>query len=193
MDFNEAVKQRKSVRSFLKKRASWKDAIDAIDAALQGPFAGNNTNMRFIIVEDREMLQDLASLAEQLWMAEASLFIIVVSDDIHLENMYGERGRVYSRQQAGAVIQTILLSLTNTGLSGCWVGSYPDELIKEKLKIPQHMQIEAIIPVGYELPQKGSAGRKKRSLETTVHWERWGNKRRPTIFEEDKEDYRPPS
>ncbi len=193
MDFNEVVKQRTSVRSFLKKRASWKDVLYAIDAALQGPFAGNHTNIRFIIVEDKEMIRTLASLAEQLWTAEASLFIIVVSDDIHLENMYGERGRVYSRQQAGAVIQTILLSLVHSGLSGCWVGAYPDELVKEKLKIPQHMQVEAIIPVGYELVQKGSAVRKKRSLEATVHWERWGNKRRPTIFEEDREDYRPPS
>ena len=106
---------------------------------------------------------------------------MVCSDDTHLENLYGERGRVYSRQQAGAAIQTFLLKLVDLGLSACWVGSYSDKLIRELLKIPEDIQVEAIIPVGYE---KGRIGRrKKKELENSLRWELWNVKRRLTRFD----------
>ena len=96
--------------------------------------------------------------------------------------MYNERGRVYSRQQAGAAINTILLKLVDLGLSACWVGAYSDEIIKQLLKIPEHMQIEAIIPVGYS----SGKNKKKRkiSLTAALNWEQYDIKRRPTLTEE---------
>ena len=119
--------------------------------------------------------------------------IVVCSDDTHLEDLYGERGRIYSRQQAGAAIQTLLLALTDLGISSCWVGAYTDEFVKQKLKIPQHINIEAIIPVGYEKKMPGDEKKKKKELESVLYWEEWKNSRRATLFEESKEDYNPPS
>src|SRR3989338_8403061 len=130
MEFSKVVKKRKSVNAFSGKKASWKDVLEAIDDAIQGPFAGNHNNMRFLIVEDSEMIKELAGLCEQNWISESGLLVVVCSDDTHLENIYGERGGIYSRQQAGAAIQTLLLKLVDLGLSACWVGAYSDKDIK---------------------------------------------------------------
>lgn len=189
MNIDALAKKRKSVRSFKSKKVSWKQILDAIDTALQGPFAGNHNNLNFLIIESKETIKQVASFCDQSWVVEASSLVLVLSDDTHLENIYGERGRVYSRQQAGAAIQTMLLKLTEIGLGSCWVGAYTDELIKQKLKIPQHIQIEAIIPVGYSNDKEGK--KPKRSLETVLSWEKWGQNRRPTKHEEPEEDYRP--
>ena len=182
MRFDELVKERKSVRSFKPKKVAFGDILEAIDSALQGPFAGNLNNMKFIVVEDEKTVLQLAKLANQTWINEAPSLIVVCSDDTHLLNQYGERGRDYARQQAGAVIQTILLKLTELGLGSCWVGSLPYEIAKEVLKIPDQIHIEAIIPVGYE---KGKAKKpRKHTLETVLKWENWTTLKRPTVFKE---------
>jgi nitroreductase len=189
MEFEKVARKRKSVRNFKPKAPSWKDVLYAIDLANQGPFAGNQNNLRYLIVEDIQMIKSIASLCEQTWIANAKMLIVVCSDDTYLENLYGERGRVYSRQQAGAAIQTLMLALTEKGIDSCWVGSYSDELVREKLKIPQHIQIEAIVPAGFELGKEKKPT--KKSLEKSLFWENWGNDKRPSLFEARKEDYAP--
>ena len=183
MEFDSVMAKRSSVRSFKSKRVSWKDILEAIDSALQGPFAGNQTNLQFIIVEDPKKIEKIASNCQQTWINESNILIVVCSNDTHLENQYGERGRVYSRQQAGAAIQTLLLKLVDLGLAGCWVGAYSDEQLKQMLEIPQQIQIEAIIPIGYDNSPK--AGKKKKSLENAIYWEMWKKENRTLpIFKE---------
>ena len=189
MEFDYLVKTRKSVRSFKSKKASWKDVLEAIDSANQGPFAGNHNNLRFLIVEDRKIINELAGFCEQEWISEAGILVVVCSDDAHVENTYGERGRVYSRQQAGAAIQSLMLKLADIGIGSCWVGAYSDNDVRDKLKIPQNIQVEAIIPIGFE--KEKTKKKDKRALENVLYWEKWGQNRRPSLFEEEKEDYRP--
>src|SRR3989344_2369796 len=182
MEFDELVRKRRSVRSFKKEKASWKDVLNAIDAAIQGPFAGNHNNLKFLIVEDKKKIIDIADFCEQDWVSEAGILVLVCSDDSHLENTYGDRGRVYSRQEAGAAIYALMLKLADAGLGTCWVGSYNDGAIRDRLKIPHHVQIEAVIPVGFENDKKDKEAKKK--LENVLNWEEWGKSKRPTPFEE---------
>jgi nitroreductase len=186
MEFDSVIRKRRSVKSFSKKKPSWKAILDAIEATIQNPFAGNQNNIRFLIIEDKDTIKNLSKLAEQTWISESSILVLVCSDDTHLENMYGERGRIYSRQQSGAAIQTFLLKIVDLGLSACWVGAYTDETVKQKLSIPQHIQIEAMIPIGFSSHQQKRRPRKK-DLENLISWESWKNSSRPTLFKEQKD------
>jgi nitroreductase len=186
MDFDTVINKRISIRSFKKKKVNFRDVLDAIDAANQSPFAGNQNNLTYLIIESPGSIKNLAKISEQTWLNEAGVVILVLSNDTNLENMYGDRGRIYSRQQAGAAIQTILLKLVDLGLSGCWVGAYTDETIKQVFDIPQHIQIEAIIPIGYALPTPKKR-RYKKDLEKVIFWEAWDVPVRPTIFSEGKD------
>jgi len=173
MDFDTVIKKRKSVRSFKPRSASWKSVLEAIDSAIQGPFAGNHNNLKFLVVENPETIAELAKHAKQPWIKESGICVVVCSDDTHLENMYGERGRLYSKQQAGAAIQIFLLKLVDLGLSGCWVGAYSDEFIRNAINVPGHIQIEAIIPIGYGKAEKAPKTRRKTELEHSIYWESW--------------------
>ena len=187
MEFDSVIRKRKSVRSFLSKRPSWKAILEAVESANQCSFAGNNNNLKFLVIEEKEKINKISKIAEQAWISESSILVLVCSDETNLENIYGERGRVYSRQQAGAAIQTFLLKIVDLGLSACWVGAYSDEILKEVLEIPQHIQIEAIIPVGYE-NKKAIAGKtRKKELENAVYWEKWENDKKPSLFKEPKD------
>jgi nitroreductase len=185
MEFDTVIKKRASVRSFKSKVAPWDKVLDAIDAANQGPFAGNHNNLKFLIIEDQEKINKIAELSDQLWINDSGLLVLVCSEEKELENKYEERGRIYSRQQAGAAIVTFLLKIVDLGLSACWIGAYDDEKIKHLLQIPKGTNIEAIIPVGYE--KEKTPKKKKRNLETTIYWETWFNSKRPDLFTEKKD------
>jgi nitroreductase len=182
MELAQAINKRKSTRSFKKKSTDWRDILEAIDSANQAPFAGNQNHLKFIIVQNKNTIKELAKHSSQTWIAESQLLIIVCSDDSHLEEHYGERGRIYGKQQAGAAIENLLLRLTDLGISSCWVGAFTDELVRNCLKIPSHIQVEAIIPTGYA--QSSEPKKKKKSLEDTIYWEKWDSSRKPTIFKE---------
>lgn len=188
MEFNSVLKKRKSVRSFKDKEVSWKKAIEIIDAATLVPQSGNKNPFKYIIIQNPKTIVKLADLADQLWISEAPLVIVMTSDDSILEKLFGQRGRVYSRQQAGAAIQNMLLKITDLDLSGCWIGAYNDSKVRELLKVPKTSQIEAIIPVGYEKPKK-SASRKKKTRELTsfLRWEDYNTSKKqflkePSVF-----------
>lgn len=183
MEFENIVKKRHSARDLAPKASAWKDVVDAIDCAIQGPFAGNVNNLKFVIIENPETIKKIAKHCKQLWISQAGLLLIVCSDDTHIVNMYGERGRVYGKQEAGAAIMTIIFRLTELGLASCWVGAFTDEMIKSSLKIPAHMEVEAIIPIGKEIPSKAKRIKKKTNLVTVLNWEKWGKLKRPTAFE----------
>lgn len=182
MEFDEAVEKRFSCRVFKNKKASWKDVLLAIDAANQGPFAGNHNHLHYIIVEDERNIAEIAKHADQHWIAQAGILVVVMSDDKHLEDLYGLRGRVYSRQQSGAAISTMLLKLADLGLASCWVGAYSDEKIKNVLRMPHNFQVEAIIPVGYAAEKH--IRRRKKPLENTLYWEYWDKWKRPHPIKE---------
>jgi len=182
MKFDEIIKERRSVRSFKSKKVDFGDLLAAIDSAIQGPFAGNLNNLKFLIIENEKTIKEISKLASQTWINESPALIVVCSDETHLINQYMERGKDYSRQQAGAVIETIMLKLTELGLGSCWVGAFKYEIMKQILKIPDHIHIEAVIPVGYE---KGKAKKaRKQELETVLRWENWNVYKRPTFSKE---------
>ncbi len=187
MEFDKVIEKRQSTRAFSSKKASWKEMVNAVEAVRQGPWADNTCSCKFLIIEEPKTIAQLATLADQSWIADATGMIIVCNKESSLEKMHGERGRIYARQQAGAAINTLLLKLTDLGLQSCWVGSYEDTHIRKLLDIPGDITIEALIPVGYasSSPKNKDKPRKK-PLETILNWEKWGESARPALWREDK-------
>jgi len=186
MEFDSVVRRRKSVRKFQRNKISFRFLMDAVDSANQGPFSGNHNHLKYLIVEDKEKIKEIAEACEQDWIEEAPALVLVCSDDSHLEGLYGVRGRVYSRQSAGAAIYGLMLKLSDIGIGSCWVGAYSDEKIRRIFDIPKDFQVEAIVPIGFS--DDGAGKEKKKSLERSIYWEKWKNTRKPSRFEEREKD-----
>ncbi len=188
MEFDRVVRIRKSVRKFKDKSVSFRDFLSAIDLANHGPFPQNHNHLKYLIVENKDKKKEIASICEQDWISSAPVLIVVCSDDVHLEKIYDLRGRIYSRQTAGAAIYAMMLKLADLGIGSCWVGSYSDKELRKSLSIPDGVQIEAVVPIGFseDITRKPT----KKSLDNSLFWEKWGMARRPSAFEESLEDYK---
>lgn len=175
----EAVDKRTSIRKFKDKKVNFSDVLEAIDAALKTPLAGNISTLKFVIITDPDTKEKIAEYADQLWLADADTLVVVCSKMEQLERMYKERARDYAKQQVGAAIQNFLLRITELGLASCWVGAYLDHEIKNVLTIPGEIVIEAILPVGH--PDEKPKPKKKISLEHAIYWDKWKQSKKPTL------------
>lgn len=175
MDLNKAIKERHSVKNFkLTKKVDWKDVIKSVDAANYAPLAGNIQTLRFILVSDRKKIQALAVPCQQSFVAKADYIVVVCSELAQIKRAYKERAEKYSKQQAGAAIENFLLEITNLELGCCWVGAFDDEEVKRILEIPDDVEVEALLPVGYEIG-KGKQN-KKTDLDNVLFFDKWKNK-----------------
>ena len=179
MKLTEAINKRASIRKFKDKKVKFGDVLEAIDAAIKTPLAGNISTLKFVIVTDPDAKQRIAEYADQLWLTDADTLVVVCSEMKSLTNVYGEHANGYAKQQVGAAIQNFLLRITDLGLASCWIGSYLDYEVKNVLKIPADVSVEAILPVGY--PDEKSKPKKKVSLEHTLYWDKWKQGKKPSI------------
>jgi len=151
MKVDDAIKSRKSVRTFKNNKPDWRDIIDCIDAMRFAPTAGKNFTLKIILVSDKSKIQKIAKAAEQDFVATGHYVVVVCSDPTRISNLYGKRAEIYLRQQAGAAIENFLLAIHDRGLATCWVGHFDEDQIKLALKIPDKIVVEAVFPIGYEL------------------------------------------
>ncbi len=180
MDLDKAIQGRKSIKHFADKKPSWKDIVECIDATRFSPMAGNLFPLRFILVSDKEKIQKLADAAQQPFITEAQYVVVVCSDGKMVLNAYEERAEKFCRQEAGSAIQNFLLKLEEKALKTCWVGYFVDYLIKEALKIPKDVEVEAIFPIGYESKKPGTtpkAAKRKMDLDNVLYFDTYKNKR----------------
>lgn len=175
MDLDKTIQSRMSVRKFKDKKPNWREIIECIDSARFAPMAGNIFSLRFILVKDKETIQKLADAAQQLFIAKAHYVVVVCSNPSMTMNAYEERGKMYLRQQAGSAIQNFLLKLEEKKLSTCWVGAFVDELVKEALKIPEDIDVEAIFPIGYKF--ENQKPKNKIDLDRIIYFDEYKNKK----------------
>ncbi len=154
MELDKAIQSRKSVRKFSNKKPDWRKIIECINAARYAPMAGNNYTVKFIIVDDKEKIKKLAKAAQQNFIAQAHYVVVACSNPSRTINSYGEKGKTYTRQQAGAAIQNFLLKIQEAKLSSCWVGHFVESQVKRALSIPKEVNVEALFPIGYEFEKK---------------------------------------
>ncbi len=182
MQLVDAIKSRKSVKNFDGKVPNWKKVIQAIDVARHAPMAGNIFSVKFTIVEDRAKIEKIAGACQQSFIAKAGALIVVTSNREKVRKMFDANEKGFAQQQAGAVIQNLLLALTEKGIESCWVGFFDEGGIKEAVKVPHSEDLEAVIPIGFaakvNIPKK-----QKADLENIVYFEKFGSrKKEPPII-----------
>lgn len=176
MELDKAIKSRHSVRKFSSKKPDWRDIIEAIDAARYSPMAGGNYTVKFILIDNPESIKRIKEACQQDFVAQAHYIVVACSSLSRTINAYGEKGKTYAKQQAGAAIQNFFLKITESGLATCWVGHFVEDQIKSALKIPEEINVEAVLPVGFEYKKKKLL-KAKTDLDNILYFNEWKQKR----------------
>lgn len=150
MKILDAVKERRSIRNFLKKEISQAIIDNLKEALIWAPSAGNLQARKFYFVFDKRIKEKLASAAlNQSFIAKAPLTIVACTDS-QIRLHYKERGvNLYAIQDVAASIMGMMLVAHETGLGSVWIGAFDEIEVSKILNLPGDLRPIAIVPVGY--------------------------------------------
>lgn len=168
MDILKAVKERRSIRNFQKKKIPDHLVEILIEALIWAPSAGNLQSRKFYFVTNEQIKRALAHAAlGQNFIAEAPLVIVGCADS-RIASKYGERGvSLYALQDVALSIMGMMLVAHEHGLGSTWVGAFREGDVIKLLRLPKHLRPVAIVPVGYpsSIPSPPPRVSKKEAVE----------------------------
>ena len=166
MSIDEAIKGRRSVRTYKSDEISEDLIRDIIEAATFAPSAKNGQQWRFTVLtgESKDKFTDMyrielgklsvdlgSSYGSCTMMEEAPVVIVVWNTN--------ERGWTTEVHSVSAAIQNLLLKAHSLGLGTCWIGDifYTYEAIMDYFRKP--WKLLAAITVGWTDVTPGSRSR----------------------------------
>jgi nitroreductase len=176
VDFEKVVKKRWMCREYLDRDVPQEKVDRILDFASRYPSAGHTEPQEFIVVRDQRVKEDLAHAAlDQMYLAQAPMVIVVVSDTRRSARRYGERGiNLYSIIDGSFAAMLILLTVVDESLGAGFVGAFHDQEVQDVLGLPQEVRPIGIISIGY-CAEEGPRKLPRRSKGQIIHRDRYGS------------------
>ena len=175
--FISLIETRRSIRKFLKRGIEDQKINVLVQAALLAPSSRGSQPWELILVTEKKLLAALSQAKKHgsAFLRNAPLGIVLCGDpdqsDVWIED-------------CSIASTLILLAAQSLGLGACWIqirGRMHDEVetaqayVSRLLGIPEKLELEAIIAVGYPDENKPAHSRHQLSYEN-VHLNRYGER-----------------
>jgi nitroreductase len=170
-DFFDIMKNRSSVRIFNEYRLSSDEIEILLKCAMSAPSACDKRPWEFIVVTDRQKLNDLAcALPYAKMTAQAALSIIICAVPARAHE--GKEG--YAIIDASIACEHILLAVEALDLGCVWTALYPNRdreaIARDILGIPFDIIPLALVPIGKPRIKPKA---KEKYNGANIHRERW--------------------
>ncbi|MBM3749189.1 MAG: nitroreductase family protein [Acidobacteria bacterium] len=161
MEALEAIRKRRSVRSYTGAPIPKEDLETIVDAGRLAASGSNKQPWEFIVVTERGMINQLKVASP--WMDKAGAIIAVVMDPVSR----------WWLEDGAAAVENMLIAATALGYGSCWLEGYTlprEEEFKALLGIPKAKRLLTLVPIGVpaEWPTKA-----KKPLAEVLHWEKY--------------------
>lgn len=163
----ETILSRKSVRKYTARPVERETLEMLVRAGMAAPSSKDRRPWEFIIVTDRHLLDTMGDgLPLARMLKDTNQAIIVCGDTVKSDNAWF--------LDCSAAAQNVLLAAESMGLGAVWTAAfpYPDRMkvVRETLKLPEHILPLAVIPIGYPQGQEKS---KDKFNKKQIHHNRW--------------------
>lgn len=174
MDALDALMNRRSVRRFTDRPVEEEKIHLLLEAAMSGPSCVNARDWSFLVVTDKEKLNEMADAngrpAQPL--RGAALGILVCGD---LDRAF-KGAPDYWVVDGAIAAQNISTCAEALGLGCVWLGTWPQmNRVENQAKLfglPEHIVPHSVLAIGYPEDEIG-APRESRYEENRVHREKW--------------------
>ncbi len=198
-DFLSLARRRRMVRDYAPEEVPHEAVINILDAARWAPSGYNLQPWQFIVVDDAAQKAKLIGVVEHEaaramqrgfnvrvpgYLQNVPVFIAVVADPGMKQKLPPHRkgasaDKIYL-SSVSAAIQNMHLAAAAQGLGTVWFTVSSEEETQCELRmalgVPEGFEIPYLIPVGYPTkPVADPAPDARNSLESIVHWNRFGS------------------
>lgn len=151
MDINNLISSRRTIRKFKQTPVSNECLNKYVQAARLAPSAGNVQSLKYIIVSDEQMRDNVFSTLK--WAGYLApeynpdknhrpMAYIIVCNDTNIEK------KGYD-MDVGAAVENMILSAWDDGVGTCWIGSVNRPVLKKYLDLTDNIYISCVLALGY--------------------------------------------
>ena len=180
MSFLDLVNKRYSVRNY-SKIAVPRERIDrCVEAVRLAPSACNSQPWKFIVVDDPELINELAKAAFEGFLDfnhfafKAPVLVLIVSERQKLFAKFAGvvKKKLLSLMDIGIAAEHFCLQAAEEGLGTCMLGWFNEKKVKKILSIPKLKRVELIISVGFSADEK-IPHKKRKSINEILSYNKY--------------------
>ncbi|MBH1940824.1 nitroreductase family protein [Mobilitalea sibirica] len=169
MTFLDLAKKRYSVRKYMDKEIEKEKIMDILEAGRYAPSAVNFQPLHFIVITDSEIKKKIYETYPRPWFQTAPVIIIACGD--HSKSWKRKDNKDHCDIDVAIAIDHMTLAATDLGLGTCWICAFDAKLCHELLDLPEHLEVVALLPLGYPEEEEHNKEKVRQSLEDIVSWE----------------------
>jgi nitroreductase len=170
MDVLEALKTRRSIRSYTEKPVEEEKLAHVLEAGRLSPSAVNFQPWDFVVLQDPAAKSRLSTAYTRAWFSKAPVIIVVCATPAKAWKR--SDGEEFWKIDAAIAMQSMVLAATAEGLGTCWIGAFDEEKAKAALGVPQGVRVVAMTPLGHAAESPGQTTNRK-SLPEIMHRDHW--------------------
>lgn len=136
------IYNRQSIRKYQNVQINEEVIKELLRAAMNAPTARNLQTWRFVVIEKREVLDEIAEFHPHAPMMKTASFAIMVLGDNTLDQR-----ETFLYVNAAAAIENMLIEGVNQGLGSCWCAIGPSETVIQSFK-DYFKLADNLVPVG---------------------------------------------
>ncbi len=168
----EDIMTRTSVRSYSDKEVSSEQIDTLLRAAMAAPTAGNKQPWRFVVINERAILDSIGNNFGTMTMAKQASIAVIMCGDVTAT--FDGEGQGYWIQDVSAASENLLLAAHAMGLGAVWCGIYPMtervQQFSKMLDLPKNIIPMACICIGYP---SGETTPKDKWKPEYIHYNTW--------------------
>jgi nitroreductase len=157
MSLLDLILSRRSIRNYENKDLPEEVLKQILEAGRQAPSAVNRQPIRFVVVNDNDMMKNLCDNLINRFVKYAPVAIVGCAD---VKSLLTGKWAVVDTTIA---MQNMVIAAWSLGIGSCWVGGCNEKEIKKLLKIPDKWKFVALLTLGY--PAEQPKPRKKKQVE----------------------------
>jgi nitroreductase len=171
MEAWDAIRARRNVRSYLPDAVSDDDLDRIAEAGWRAPSARNLQHWDFVIVTDREQLQELSTVwrgAGHIAAAPAAIALVVPEPA-------DERSKIVDQYDLGQATTAMTIAATDLGIGTGHSSVGDQEKARAILGVPDGYIVSFLLGIGYpaDRPLKPIVKPDRRPFADVVHHGRW--------------------
>lgn len=153
MTLDEIILNRTSIRKFKAEIPTKEVLSEVIEAARQAPSAVNKQPWRFVVITNKEKLDDIRKSYPREWIETAQAMIVVIGN--HNQSWHRADGKDHCDIDIAIATEHITLKATDLGLSTCWVCNFDPIIANKVMDVSEGEEVCVLIPIGYaDIEQK---------------------------------------
>jgi nitroreductase len=168
MDFKNLVSKRYSFRDFSEREVEQIKLDYIFECVRMAPSAVNIQPVKFLVVQDKTMLEAVKSCYPRDWMRPVNVCVVACGN--RSEAWCRSDGKNHTDIDVAIAVDHLTLAAAEQGLGTCWVCNFDAKRCAEVLSLTDEIEPVALIPIGYATDNKKDIAKKRKSVDEIVSY-----------------------